>query len=172
MRYWPIVLLGLLAACTSPAKPNANMKSDQDFATLLQKLEKDKSTSEAEIKALERSTPTEGASPVEPVSTVPEIPLTKAEKAAIRIQVEKNWDLKSLSGAPGLENILVLIRVALKPDGTVTNAEIINEHNGSYSRAASESCLRAVRMSSPLKLPPGKTYTSMVLRFRPFEVSF
>jgi hypothetical protein len=158
------VLLGLLAACTSPAKPNANMKSDQDFATLLQKLEKDKSTSEAEIKALERSTPTEGASSVEP--------LTKAEKAAIRVQVEKNWDLRSLSGAPGLENILVLIRVALKPDGTVTNAEIINEHNGSYSRAASESCLRAVRMSSPLKLPPGKTYTSMVLRFRPSEVSF
>ncbi|TXH37135.1 MAG: hypothetical protein E6Q98_09630 [Rhodospirillaceae bacterium] len=173
MRYWLIALLGLLAACTSTGKSNPNTSSDQDFEAMIQKLEKDKSAfdSLADPQTKSVSLADEQSEELQ-ASVAPEIPLTAAEEAVIRAQIEKNWDLRGTTGAPGLENILVLIRVALKPDGTVIEAQIINDVVDSYVRAVSESCLRAVHMSSPLKLPPGKTYNTMVLRFRPSEVSF
>lgn len=67
--------------------------------------------------------------------------------------------------------MVVELRARLLLDGTVTEVQIINDQPGSpdFPRVA-ESARRAVMISSPLRLPPGKTYPSMVLRFHPDRV--
>jgi outer membrane biosynthesis protein TonB len=62
------------------------------------------------------------------------------------------------------------VRINLQPDGTVTRAQVINTGSSPMFRQASEGAVRAVMISSPLKLPPGKTYTTMVIRFHPDQV--
>jgi outer membrane biosynthesis protein TonB len=66
--------------------------------------------------------------------------------------------------------MLIEVRITLQPDGTVTNAKVINSGSSPMFRQASEGAVRAVMISSPLKLPAGKTYDTMVLRFRPDQV--
>ena len=152
-------------------KPDKN--ADKELDALLQNVLKDTPAPETQEKTKKKSAPAASEQSEGPqASQVSEIPLTASEEDGIRAQVEKNWNLGSLAGSPNMENILVEIRVTLQPDGTVTNAQVINSQSDPFFKQASESCLRAVRMSSPLKLPPGKTYNTMVLRFRPSEVSF
>jgi hypothetical protein len=47
---------------------------------------------------------------------------------------------------------------------------VINSSTNPLFRQASEGAVRAVMITSPLKLPPGKTYESMVIRFHPDQV--
>jgi len=47
---------------------------------------------------------------------------------------------------------------------------VINASTNPMFKQASESAIRAVMVSSPLKLPPGKSYESMVVRFHPDQV--
>ena len=115
------------------------------------------------------------AKPAEPstgpqTENVSEIPLTASEEDGIRGQIERNWNLGSLAGAPDLTGMLIEVRITLQPDGTVTNAKVINSGSSPMFRQASEGAVRAVMISSPLKLPSGKTYKTMVLRFRPDQV--
>lgn len=100
-----------------------------------------------------------------------EIPLTASEEDGIRDQIARNWNLGSLAASPNLEGMVVELRVGLLPDGTITRAEIINQQPGNPDfRLAADSAMRAVMISSPLKLPPGKTFTSLNIRFYPGEV--
>jgi outer membrane biosynthesis protein TonB len=115
------------------------------------------------------------AKPAEPstgpqTENVSEIPLTASEEDGIRGQIERNWNLGSLAGAADLTGMTIELRITLQPDGTVTRAQVINTGSSPLFRQASESAMRAVMISSPLKLPPGKTYTSMVIRFHPDQV--
>jgi outer membrane biosynthesis protein TonB len=115
------------------------------------------------------------AKPAEPstgpqTENVSEIPLTASEEDGIRGQIERNWNLGSIAGAPDLAGMVIEVRITLQPDGTVTGAQVINSGSSPMFRQASEGAVRAVRISSPLKLPPGKTYDTMVLRFRPDQV--
>lgn len=115
------------------------------------------------------------AKPAEPstgpqTENVSEIPLTASEEDGIRGQIERNWNLGSIAGAPDLTGMVVEVRITLQPDGTVTNAKVINAGSSPMFRQASEGAVRAVMISSPLKLPPGRTYDTMVLRFRPDQV--
>lgn len=115
------------------------------------------------------------AAPAEP-STGPqtelasEIPMTASEEDGIRGQIERNWNLGSLAGSPDLAGMLVELRITLLPDGTVSKVDILNSGTSPYFRQAAESAKRAVMISSPLQLPPGKTYTTMKLRFYPEQV--
>ncbi len=101
---------------------------------------------------------------------VSEIPLTASEEDGIRGQIERNWNLGSLAGPPDLAGMLVELRLTLLPDGTVSKVELLNSGSSPYFRQAAESAKRAVMVSSPLQLPPGKTYETMRLRFYPEQV--
>jgi hypothetical protein len=97
-----------------------------------------------------------------------EIPISKSEEASIRDQVEQNWNLGELAGSPNLAGIVVELRV---PDGTITKVEVMNdEPDVPEFRQVAESAMRAVMISNPLKLPPGKYYPAMRLRFYPDKV--
>lgn len=93
--------------------------------------------------------------------------MTASEEDGIRGQIESNWNKSSFSGAPNIETMVVELRIFLQPDGTVTKAEVINNDSNPYFQAAAGSAMRAAMISSPLRLPPGKTYASIVLRFHP-----
>jgi outer membrane biosynthesis protein TonB len=147
-------------------------KDDAALQKLLTDLTPDKPAPETDQKPAKKKTE---AKPAEP-STGPqteqtsEIPLTASEEDGIRGQIERNWNLGSLAGAPDLTGMMISLRITLQPDGTVTRAEVINSGSSPLFRQASESAIRAVMISSPLKLPSGKTYDSMVVRFHPDQV--
>jgi outer membrane biosynthesis protein TonB len=153
-------------------KKKQQKKDDQALDTLLANVLEQKPAAEPEQKPEKKKTE---AKPAEP-STGPqteqtsEIPLTASEEDGIRGQIERNWNLGSLAGAPDLTGMLIELRITMQPDGTVTRAQVINSGSSPMFRQASESAVRAVMMSSPLKLPPGKTYDSMVVRFHPDQV--
>ncbi|WP_119302179.1 cell envelope integrity protein TolA [Dongia deserti] len=97
--------------------------------------------------------------------------MSESEEKGIRNQVERNRNLGSLAGSPNLENMVIKLRIELLPDGTVTRTELLNSQPSTPDfRKAAESAIRAVMISSPLKLVPGKTYESMILTFHPGEV--
>lgn len=101
---------------------------------------------------------------------VSEIPMTSGDEDGIRSQIESNWNLGSAAGAPNLEEIVVELRIELQPDGTVTRVTLLNNQSDPFFRSISESAIRAVRQASPLKLPPGKYWPTIKLRFRPSEL--
>ena len=98
-------------------------------------------------------------------------PLTAAEEADIRHQIESNWNLGDLIGSPDLKDVVIELRLFLGADGTVNEVEILSSQPGNPSfLQAADSARRAVMISSPLKLPPGKSFPSMRLRFHPDKV--
>lgn len=147
-------------------------KDEEALDTLLANVLDQKPAPEPEQKPQKKQAE---AAPAEPstgpqTENVSEIPLTASEEDGIRGQIERNWNLGSLAGAPDLTGMTIEVRITLQPDGTVTRAQVINSGSSPMFRQASESAIRAVMISSPLKLPPGKTYTSMVIRFHPDQV--
>ena len=153
-------------------KKKQQKKDDAALEQLLANLTPDQAAPEPDKKPEKKKAEAKPAEPSAGPQTenVSEIPLTASEEDGIRGQIERNWNLGSLAGAPDLTGMLVEVRITLQPDGTVTRAEVINSGMSPMFRQASEGAVRAVMISSPLQLPPGKTYTSMVLRFRPDQV--
>lgn len=153
-------------------KKKQQKKDDEALDTLLANLTPDKAAPEPDKKPEKKKAEAKPAEPSTGPQTenVSEIPLTASEEDGIRGQIERNWNLGSLAGAPDLTGMLIEVRITLQPDGTVTRAEVINSGMSPMFRQASEGAVRAVMISSPLQLPPGKTYNSMVLRFRPDQV--
>jgi hypothetical protein len=99
----------------------------------------------------------------------PKLVLTASKTADIRHQVEQNWNLGGLAGSPEVKGKVVKLRLHLQPDGTVTAVDVLNDEPGNpLFRQLADSAVRAVKISSPLKLG-GKTYQSMVLIFHPDE---
>ena len=94
-----------------------------------------------------------------------------SDHTSVSDQVERNWNLGSLAGSPDIKDMVIEMRIALLPDGTITRIDILNDRPGNPTfQQAAESAARAVAISSPLRLPPGKTIDSLVLRFHPGEV--
>jgi hypothetical protein len=118
--------------------------------------------------AADKAVSTSSAAKTEMFSSMP---LTASEQSDIRNQIERNWNLGDLAGSPNVAGMVVELRAKLSPDGTVTEVTLMNDQPGNpdFPHVA-ESARRAVMISSPLKLPPGKSYPSMVLRFRPDQV--
>lgn len=146
-------------------------KDDQALDTLLANVLEQQPAPEPEQKPAKKAEAKPAEASTGPqTENVSEIPLTASEEDGIRGQIERNWNLGSLAGAPDLTGMLIEIRITLQPDGTVTRADVINRSTNPLFRQASESAMRAVMVSSPLKLPPGKTYESMVVRFHPDQV--
>ena len=83
--------------------------------------------------------------------------LTLSEEDALKAQIFGCWSLPL--GLPYQENLLVRIKLKLKPDGTVLRSEILdharmNKPGQGFYKVLAESALRAVRICQPLRVPP------------------
>tara|TARA_B100000029_G_scaffold507918_1_gene593632 strand:- start:588 stop:1400 length:813 start_codon:yes stop_codon:yes gene_type:complete len=83
--------------------------------------------------------------------------LTLSQEDALKAQIFGCWSLPL--GLPYQENLLVRIKLKLKPDGTVLRSEILdharmNTPGQGFYRVLAESALRAIRICQPLRVPP------------------
>ena len=82
--------------------------------------------------------------------------LTLSEEDALKAQIFGCWSIPL--GLPYNENLLVRIKLKLKPDGSVTKTEILdharmNKPGQSFYKVLAESALRAVKLCQPLRVP-------------------
>ncbi len=83
--------------------------------------------------------------------------LTLSQEDALKAQIFGCWSLPL--GLPYEENLLVRIKLRLKPDGTVLRSEILdharmNKPGQGFYKVLAESALRAIRICQPLRVPP------------------
>ena len=83
--------------------------------------------------------------------------LTLSEEDALKAQIFGCWSLPL--GLPYQKNLLVRIKLRLKPDGTVLRSEILdharmNKPGQAFYKVLAESALRAIRICQPLRVPP------------------
>ena len=82
--------------------------------------------------------------------------LTLSEEDALKAQIFGCWSIPL--GLPYNENLLVRIKLKLKPDGTVSKTEIIdharmNMPGQGFFKVLAESALRAIQLCQPLRVP-------------------
>lgn len=101
--------------------------------------------------------------------------LTLSDMDALRHQLAQCWNIPS--GAVDAENLIVDIRVVVRPDRTVESATIVDQNRyrtEPFFRAAADSARRAVLnpRCSPLDLPDDQydTWKNMIIRFNPREM--
>ena len=101
--------------------------------------------------------------------------LTLSEEDALKAQIFGCWSIPL--GLPYNENLLVRIKLKLKPDGTVSKTEILdharmNKPGQGFYKVLAESALRAVRLCQPLKVPPTgyDKWKELQLNFNPTEM--
>jgi len=87
---------------------------------------------------------------------VENIGLTLSEEDALKAQIFGCWSIPL--GLPYNENLLVRIKLKLKPDGTVSKTEILdharmNKPGQGFYKVLAESALRAVKLCQPLRVP-------------------
>ena len=82
--------------------------------------------------------------------------LTLSEEDALKAQIFGCWSIPL--GLPYNENLLVRIKLKLKPDGTVVKSEILdharmNKPGQGIYKVLAERALRAIRLCQPLRVP-------------------
>ena len=82
--------------------------------------------------------------------------LTLSEEDALKAQIFGCWSIPL--GLPYNENLLVRIKLELKPDGSVVKSEILdharmNRPGQGFYKVLAESALRAVKLCQPLRVP-------------------
>ncbi len=83
--------------------------------------------------------------------------LSLSEEDALKAQIFGCWSLPL--GLPYQKNLLVRIKLKLRPDGTVLSQEILdharmNKPGQGFYKVLAESALRAIRICQPLRVPP------------------
>ena len=83
--------------------------------------------------------------------------LTLSQEDALKAQIFGCWSLPL--GLPYHQNLLVRIKLKLRPDGTVLRSEILdharmNMPGQGFYKVLAESALRAIRICQPLRVPP------------------
>ena len=103
------------------------------------------------------------------------IGLSLSEEDALKAQIFGCWSIPL--GLPYNENLLVRIKLQLKPDGTISKSEILdharmNKPGQGFYKVLAESALRAVRLCQPLKVPPTgyDKWKELQLNFNPTEM--
>ena len=101
--------------------------------------------------------------------------LSLSEEDALKAQIFGCWSIPL--GLPYNENLLVRIKLELKPDGSVIKSEILdharmNRPGQGFYKVLAESALRAVRLCQPLKVPPTgyEKWKDLQLNFNPMEM--
>ena len=87
---------------------------------------------------------------------VENVGLSLSEEDALKAQIFGCWSIPL--GLPYNENLLVRIKLELKPDGTVSKSEILdharmNKPGQGFYKVLAESALRAVKLCQPLRVP-------------------
>jgi len=82
--------------------------------------------------------------------------LTLNEEDALKAQIFGCWSIPL--GLPYNENLLVRIKLKLKPDGSVIKTEILdharmNKPGQGFYKVLAESALRAIQLCQPLRVP-------------------
>ena len=82
--------------------------------------------------------------------------LSLSEEDALKAQIFGCWSIPL--GLPYNENLLVRIKLELKPDGSVIKSEILdharmNKPGQAFYKVLAESALRAVKLCQPLRVP-------------------
>ena len=82
--------------------------------------------------------------------------LSLSEEDALKAQIFGCWSIPL--GLPYNENLLVRIRLQLKPDGSIIRTEILdharmNKPGQGFYKVLAESALRAVKLCQPLRVP-------------------
>ena len=96
--------------------------------------------------------------------------LTLSEEDALKAQIFGCWSIPL--GLPYNENLLVRIKLELKPDGSVIKSEILdharmNTPGQGFYKVLAESALRAVKLCQPLRVP-----TTGYERWRELQLNF
>jgi len=96
--------------------------------------------------------------------------LTLSEEDALKAQIFGCWSVPL--GLPFNENLLVRIKLKLKPDGTLVKSEILdharmNMPGQGFYKVLAESALRAIQLCQPLKVP-----TSGYERWKDLQLNF
>ena len=101
--------------------------------------------------------------------------LTLNEEDALKAQIFGCWSIPL--GLPYNENLLVRIKLKLKPDGSVIKTEILdharmNKPGQAFYKVLAESALRAVRLCQPLRVPTTgyERWKDIQLNFDPREM--
>ena len=84
------------------------------------------------------------------------IGLSLSEEDALKAQIFGCWSIPL--GLPYNENLLVRIKLQLKPDGSVIRSEILdharmNKPGQGFYKVLAESALRAIQLCQPLRVP-------------------
>jgi hypothetical protein len=158
------------------AQPQAQPDKQQDaaaFDTLLKNLSKN--AVQPDPNAQPRRQQVAAAAPP---SSQPRAPLgsqlTASEMDLVREQISRCWNINA--GAKDAKDLVVEIRASVQPDGTVTQATIVDQGrmNDPVWRAAAESARRAFfnPQCTPLKLPPDKydTWKDLDVDFSPKDI--
>ena len=82
--------------------------------------------------------------------------LTLSEEDALKAQIFGCWSIPL--GLPFNENLLVRIKLQLKPDGSIVKTEILdhvrmNKPGQGFYKVLAESALRAIKLCQPLRVP-------------------
>jgi hypothetical protein len=82
--------------------------------------------------------------------------LTLSEEDALKAQIFGCWSIPL--GLPYNENLLVRIKLQLKPDGSIIRTEILdharmNKPGQAFYKVLAESALRAIKLCQPLRVP-------------------
>ena len=82
--------------------------------------------------------------------------LTLSEEDALKAQIFGCWSIPL--GLPYNENLLVRIKLQLKPDGSIIRSEILdharmNKPGQKFYKVLAESALRAIKLCQPLRVP-------------------
>ena len=82
--------------------------------------------------------------------------LTLSEEDALKAQIFGCWSIPL--GLPFNENLLVRIKLQLKPDGSIIRSEILdharmNRPGQGFYKVLAESALRAIKLCQPLRVP-------------------
>ena len=82
--------------------------------------------------------------------------LTLSEEDALKAQIFGCWSIPL--GLPYNENLMVRIKLKLKPDGTIIDSEILdharmNKPGQNFYKVLAESALRAIQLCQPLRVP-------------------
>ena len=101
--------------------------------------------------------------------------LTLTEEDALKAQIFGCWSIPL--GLPYTENLLVRIKLQLKPDGTVMKSEILdharmNKPGQGFYKVLAESALRAIQLCQPLRVPTTgyERWKDLQLNFDPKEM--
>ena len=101
--------------------------------------------------------------------------LSLSEEDALKAQIFGCWSVPL--GLPYDKDLLVRIKLKLKPDGRILKSEILdharmNVPGQSFYKILAESALRAVRICQPLKVPPTgyERWKELQLNFDPTEM--